>query len=56
MICDGALELLFTSLTFGPVSLRHTLVAAVGRDLAQAADRRKLVALAIEQLMHLFEQ
>lgn len=49
----GEAVLLFTSLTFGPVSLRHTLVPAVGRDLAQAADRRKLVALAAEQLMHL---
>jgi AcrR family transcriptional regulator len=48
--------LLFTSLTFGPASLRRTLLPAVGRDLARTSDRRKLVGLAVEQLMHLLTQ
>jgi AcrR family transcriptional regulator len=45
--------LVFVALTFAPISLRHTLMPAVGVDLATAAGRRRQARLAAAQLMHL---
>lgn len=45
--------LLFVALTFAPMSLSHTLMRAVNRDLAKPAGRRAQVKLAVDQLMFL---
>jgi AcrR family transcriptional regulator len=45
--------MLFTSLTFAPLSYRHTLMPAVGIDLTTDAGRRRQAKLAADQLMHL---
>ncbi len=43
--------LLFVSLTFGPVSYRHTLLPAVGVDVSTPAGIRRHAKLAVEQMM-----
>jgi AcrR family transcriptional regulator len=45
--------LLFTALTFTPFSYRHTLMPALGIDLASARDLRRQARLTADQLMHL---
>ncbi|MGH2858941.1 MAG: TetR/AcrR family transcriptional regulator [Solirubrobacteraceae bacterium] len=48
--------LVFIGLTFTPASYQHTLMRSIGRDLARPRDRRRQVALAVSQLMHLIAQ
>ena len=48
---DGVL--LYVGLTFAPVAHQSTFMAALGRDLAQPAVRRRHVAFAADQLMAL---
>jgi hypothetical protein len=43
----------FIALTFSPMSLRHTLMKSLDRDLTRGAARRQQVTLAVTQLMHL---
>lgn len=45
--------LLLVSLTFSPLSQRSTFMAALGRDLADAAVRRRHVRLVVEQMLYL---
>jgi TetR/AcrR family transcriptional regulator len=45
--------LLFIALTFAPFSYQATLMRALGRDLSQAADRRRQIGFAVDQLMYL---
>jgi AcrR family transcriptional regulator len=45
--------LLFISLTFAPVAHRHTFLASLGRDLSDPRVRRRHVAMAADQMMHL---
>lgn len=45
--------LLFISLTFFPLAQRSTFMTSLGRDLNDAADRRKHVRLSVDQLLHL---
>lgn len=45
--------LLFMSLTFAPLSYRHTLMRSVGRDLTRKRGRDEQVELVVAQLMHL---
>lgn len=44
---------LFVALTFTPFSHQNTFMRALDRDLSRPADRRRHVALAVDQLMHL---
>jgi AcrR family transcriptional regulator len=43
--------LLFVSLTFGPVSYRHTLLPALGVEVTSPAGIRRQARLAVEQMM-----
>jgi len=45
--------LLFTVLTFGPYSLRRTLMPRVGIDLTTDAGRRRQARLVADQMLHL---
>lgn len=45
--------LLFVSLTFAPVSYRHTLLTALGVEVESASGVRRQAKLAVEQMMHL---
>jgi AcrR family transcriptional regulator len=45
--------LVFVGLTFAPITLRHTLMRAVRRDLGRTAGRRRQAQLAADQLMRL---
>ncbi len=45
--------LLFVALTFTPVAHRATLMAAIDRDLAEPAARRRHVKLVVDQVMRL---
>ena len=47
--------LLFVSLTFSPHAQRSTFMAALGRDLSDAATRDHHVALVADQLLHLLQ-
>jgi AcrR family transcriptional regulator len=44
--------LLFVSLTFGPLSYRHTLLPALGVEVASPAGIRRQARLAGDQMMH----
>jgi len=44
--------LLFVSLTFAPVSYRHTLLRGVGVEASSASGIRRQARLAVEQMMH----
>jgi AcrR family transcriptional regulator len=46
--------LLFISLTFSPLSHRHTFLASLGRDLTEPQVRRRHIKFAVEQMIHLF--
>lgn len=48
---DDAL-LVLVSLTFSPLSQRSTFMAALGRDLHDAAVRKRHVRLVVDQLLH----
>ncbi|HEY8582987.1 MAG TPA: TetR family transcriptional regulator [Capillimicrobium sp.] len=43
--------LVFVSLTFSPVALQPTLMASLGRDLAQPAQRRRHVDLVVDRIL-----
>jgi hypothetical protein len=45
--------LLLVSLTFSPLSQQSTFMAALGRDLRDAAVRRQHVRLVVQQMLHL---
>jgi TetR/AcrR family transcriptional regulator len=45
--------LLFVSLTFAPLAHRHTFLESLGRDLVQTGVRRRHIAFAVDQMMHL---
>jgi AcrR family transcriptional regulator len=45
--------LLFIALTFAPFSYQATLMRALGRDLSRAADRRRQIGFAVDQLTYL---
>jgi AcrR family transcriptional regulator len=45
--------LLFVSLTFAPLSYRHTLLPALGVEVTSASGIRRQAKLAVEQMMHL---
>jgi AcrR family transcriptional regulator len=55
-VCEFRVEeavLLFVALTFAPFSYRHTLMPAVGRDLAAPRGRREQAELVAGQLVQL---
>jgi TetR/AcrR family transcriptional regulator len=45
--------LVLVSLTFSPLSQRSTFMAALGRDLSDAAVRRRHISLVVEQMLEL---
>jgi hypothetical protein len=45
--------LLFVSLTFAPLSYRHTLLPALGLEVTSAGGIRRQAKVASEQMMHL---
>lgn len=45
--------LLFISLTFAPLSYRHTLLVSLERDLSVPRVRKRHITLAVDQMMHL---
>src|SRR5947209_9681913 len=49
----GDAVLVLVSLTFSPLSQQSTFMAALGRDLGDAAVRRQHVRLVVQQMLHL---